>query len=109
MAENKTRETEIAPEDFIAEVANPTRREDARVLHNMLEKITGKSAKMWGPSIIGFDKYHYQYESGHSGEICMIGFSPRSASQVLYVMPGFDNYDALLNKLGKYTLGKSCL
>ena len=64
---------------------------------------------MWGPSIIGFGSYRYKYASGREGEWMLTGFSPRKQNLTLYIMPGFDNYDSLLAKLGKYKTGKSCL
>jgi Domain of unknown function (DU1801) len=63
---------------------------------------------MWGPSIIGFGKYRYKYESGREGEICLTGFSPRKPSLVLYVGPGLEDKQ-LMSRLGKYKTGKSCL
>ncbi len=64
---------------------------------------------MWGPTIIGFGRYHYVYESGREGDSLMIGFSPRKANQVLYILPGYDDLGDRLDKLGKHKLGKSCL
>ena len=64
---------------------------------------------MWGPSIIGFGSYHYRYESGREGDMCRIGFSPRAANLVLYIMPGFADETARLSALGKHRIGKSCL
>jgi len=62
-----------------------------------------------GASIIGFGLYPYKNKSGMNGEWMKIGFSPRKASLTLYIMNGYDTYDALLEKLGKHKLGKSCL
>lgn len=62
-----------------------------------------------GPSIIGFGRYRYTYDSGHSGEMCKIGFSPRKAQLVLYGMAGFEGREALLARLGKHKTGKGCL
>jgi hypothetical protein len=73
-----------------------------------MERVTGAPAVMWGPSIVGFGRYHYRYASGHQGEMCRVGFSPRKAKLVLYV-GGFPEYEALLAKLGKHTRSKACL
>lgn len=108
MAETKTRKTGVSVADFIAAVPHDTRRADAKLVLKLMRKITGKKPKMWGPTIVGFDEYHYRYESGHEGDICMIGFSPRSPALVLYVLCG-ETVDALLPKLGKYKRGKGCL
>lgn len=64
---------------------------------------------MWGPTIVGFDQYHYKYASGHEGDICMTGFSPRSGSLVVYIGEGLTRYKDLLKKLGKHRTGVGCL
>jgi len=108
MAETKTKPTLVNVDDFIAAVEKPVRRADARVVRDMMERVTGEPATMWGPTIIGFGTYHYRYASGHEGDMCRMGFSPRSANLVLYV-GGFPDYDELLGKLGKYKRSKACL
>ena len=109
MAENKTKPTDIDPVDFIGSVEHDTRREDAETLLELMSKLTGYEPKMWGPSIIGFGRYHYEYESGRAGDWMMVGFSPRKASQVIYLMPGYLDLDDQLSRLGKHKIGKSCL
>lgn len=109
MAENKTRPTDIDPVDFIAAVDHDTRRKDAETLLELMSRVTGCEAKMWGPSIVGFGRYHYEYDSGRSGDWLMVGFSPRKASQVIYLMPGYHDLDDQLGRLGKHKMGKSCL
>jgi hypothetical protein len=107
MAEIKTKATEVTVESFIAAVPDPVRRADAEVLLALYERLTGEPAKMWGPTIVGFGSYRYQYESGHGGEMCRAGFSPRKAELVLYVLGG--EQDDLLARLGKHRRGKGCL
>jgi hypothetical protein len=109
MAETKTRPTEVSVDSFIDGVADPVRREDARTVRAMMERITGEPARMWGPSIIGFGSYHYKYDSGHEGDACRLGFSPRKAELVLYVLTGEAEQAAQLARLGKHKIGKSCL
>ena len=109
MAELKTKKTESSVEDFLASVENDRRREDARVVTALMQNVTGLRPKMWGPSIIGFGEYHYKYDSGHEGDMCMIGLSPRKQNLVLYIMPGFKGQEAMLKRLGKHKTGKSCL
>ena len=75
----------------------------------MMREATGKRAKMWGSSIVGFGEYHYKYASGREGDFMIVGFSPRKSSLTLYIMPGFSGYKDDLAKLGKYKTGKSCL
>ena len=109
MAELKTKETEASVEAFLASVENDRRREDARAVTALMQNVTGLRPKMWGPSIIGFGQYHYKYDSGHEGDMCMIGLSPRKQNLVLYIMPGFKGQEAMLKRLGKHKTGKSCL
>lgn len=75
----------------------------------MMRRATGKRAKMWGSSIVGYGAYHYKYASGREGDWAITGFSPRKQNLVVYIMPGFDKFPALMKKLGKYKTGKSCL
>ena len=108
MAEIKTKPTHVDVDDFIAAVDKPVRRADAQALRDMMERVTGEPATMWGPTIIGFGSYHYRYASGHEGDMPRVGFSPRSANLVLYV-GGFPEYEALLAKLGKHKRSTACL
>ena len=102
-SEPKTRPTDVPVEDFIAAVDNPTRRADALVVRDMLAEVTGEQPVMWGPSIIGYGSYR-----GPTGDWPIVGFSPRKANLVLYVL-GFEGQDELLGKLGKHKTGNSCL
>lgn len=108
MGETKTRPTGVSVDDFIASVEKPVRRADAEVVREMMERATGERATMWGPSIVGFGTCHYVYSSGHEGDMCRVGFSPRSPNLVLYV-GGFSEYEALLERLGKHRRSKACL
>jgi hypothetical protein len=109
VAELKTKKTEASVEDFLAGITPEKKRKDAIAVCDLMRKVTKSEPKMWGTSIVGFGSYHYKYESGHEGDSCIVGFSPRKASLTLYIMPGLANYDALLSKLGKFKTGKSCL
>ena len=64
---------------------------------------------MWGPTLIGYGEYHYTYDSGRTGDMLATGFSPRKANLVLYIMPGYANFQGILDRMGKHKLGKSCL
>ncbi len=107
--DNKTRQTEVSPADFVAGVEHPVRREDAAFLLKWFEDITGMKPKMWGPSIIGYGRYHYKYESGREGEFMITGFSPRKANLAIYIIPGYAGMSDKLARLGKHKTGKSCL
>jgi hypothetical protein len=106
--ETKTKANDVDPLAFIAKVKSEVKRNDSHELVAMMEDITGEPPKMWGPSIVGFGSYRYTYASGHSGEICITGFSPRSGALVIYLGPGIDN-EKLIGKLGKHKAGKGCL
>ncbi len=108
MAETKTRPTDASVDAFLDGVAHPVRRADGQAVRAMMERVTGEPAVMWGPSIVGFGSYHYRYASGHEGDMCRVGFSPRSAKLVLYV-GGFPEYEEMLAKLGKHKTSKACL
>ena len=108
MPEAKTKPTETSVDSFIEAVEHPVRRADAKVLRAMMERLSGEPALMWGPSIVGFGRYHYRYDSGHEGDACRIGFSPRKAQLVLYV-GGFEGKEDRLGRLGKHKTGKGCL
>lgn len=108
-SQNKTVETSSSVDQFISLIENDEKRTDSIRIIRMLEDISKEPPVMWGTSIIGFGRYHYKYESGREGDFLKIGFSPRKQNLTLYIMPGFDRYDELMQQLGKYTTGKSCL
>jgi Domain of unknown function (DU1801) len=109
MAEMKTKPTEVSVDAFLDKVTDDKTRKDCDILINLMEKVTGEKPVMWGSSIVGFGKYHYKYNSGHEGEICLTGFSPRKGNLSLYVLAGVEGQNDLLAKLGKYKAGKGCL
>ncbi len=109
MAELKTQKTDDSVVDFLNSVEHDKRRSDAFKVLELMKEVTGEEPKMWGSSIIGFGDYHYKYESGREGDWFVAGFSPRKQSLTLYLNYGFDEYDKLMSKLGKYKTGKACL
>jgi hypothetical protein len=109
MTENKTQVTGANVEKFLDGVENKTRRNDARALVDIMRRVTGADAKMWGPSIIGFGEYHYRYESGREGHSFRVGFSPRKSNLALYLLQKDEHYEELLARLGKHGTGASCL
>jgi hypothetical protein len=108
-AENQTKATEVSVASFVERVEPEQRRADARMVIDLMERISGEPATMWGPSIIGFGLLHYRYESGREGTICRIGFSPRKAQLVFYLGATFPGRDGMLAELGKHSTGKGCL
>ncbi|NER82486.1 MAG: DUF1801 domain-containing protein [Leptolyngbya sp. SIO1D8] len=109
MSELKTQPNDASVEAFIQSVNDEKRRNDCLILLPIMQRITQKAPKMWGSSIIGFGSYHYKNRSSREGDWFMTGFSPRKREMTVYIMPGFQDYAALLEKLGKHRLGKSCL
>ena len=107
--EAKTKPTPVSVADFIAAVDHPVRRADAETLLALFEEISGEPATMWGPSIIGFGRYHYKYASGHEGDAPRLGFSPRKAQTVVYLMSGFKGQEEMLARLGKVKTSVSCM
>jgi hypothetical protein len=106
---NVTLPTMQAVADFIAALPEPAQRDDAATLVAMMRTATGCDPVMWGASIIGFDRYHYRYDSGREGEMAVVGFSPRKGTLVLYLAPGFEDAAPALSRLGRHRLGKACL
>lgn len=109
MAEPKTKQTTASVEDFINAVKDEQTRDDCWAVVKLMQGITKAEPKMWGPSIVGFGFYSYKYASGRTGDWPLAAFSPRKQNLTLYVMPGFDGYDELMDKLGTFTCGKSCI
>ncbi len=106
---NKTKPTKVSPVSFLESVEHPQRRADGLELLNFFSQVTQLRPIMWGPSLIGYGRYAYEYKSGHGGELFLTGFSPRKTALTIYTMPGYQNFSAELSKLGKHKTGKSCL
>jgi uncharacterized protein DUF1801 len=109
MAKVKTTENTSSVEAFLSKSPRADTRQDCADLIDMMHEITGCPAKMWGGSIVGFDKYHYKYADGKTGEICLIGFSPRKQNLVLYITDDHERDADLLAKLGKIKTGRGCI
>jgi len=109
MAQNKTKPTGASVKEYLAARGSDQQRADCRELMALLEKVTQQSPKMWGPSIVGYGSYRYTYESGRTGEAPLAGFAIRGRELVVYLMTEGSQQKALLSKLGKHRVGKSCL
>jgi hypothetical protein len=111
MAEIKTKQTEANVTEFINTFASSDQqKKDSFELLRLMQNFTGFEPKMWGPSIIGFGKYHYKSErSRQEGDWPLVGFSPRKSAISLYVYSGCTGQDYLLNELGKFKMGKACI
>ena len=108
MAENKTKPTKVSVAGFLKKAATGQQLKDSQELVKLFKELTGKPAKMWGPSIVGFDSYHYVYPSGREGDAPLIGFAPRKNELVLYMAPNLEA-KALMAKLGKHKAAAGCL
>ena len=109
MAQNKTVPTGASVDDYIASRANAQQQADCRELMALFEKITGKPPRMWGPSIVGYGCFRYTYESGRTGEMPLAAFAIRGRDLVVYIMGEGEKQTSLLSRLGKHSMGKSCL
>ena len=109
MAKLKTQKTNASVTAFLKSVADDDRRKDCQTLVRIMKRAVKAQPKMWGSSIVGFGHYHYKYASGRENDWFLAGFSPRKQDLTLYIMAGFDRYDALMARLGKHKTGQSCL
>ena len=109
MADVKTKETDASVEAYLNQVDDENKREESFQILELMREVTGEEPKMWGDSMVGFGSYHYRYESGREGDMFLAGFAPRKRNFSLYIMAGFEEYDDLLQRLGKHKTGKSCL
>ncbi|MHC5310353.1 DUF1801 domain-containing protein [Myroides sp. LJL116] len=110
MAKNKTMPSSVQVKDFINSFCTTEqKKEEAFELIDFFQNLSGLTPTMWGPSIIGFGSYSYTYQSGHSGQAPILGFSPRKAAFSLYVYSDTPQSNILLQTLGKYKMGKSCI
>jgi hypothetical protein len=108
MAELKTKSAPLDRETWLAGV-EPARREEAGRLLALFGEVTGWEPRLWGPSMVGFGRYVYRYDSGHGGESLATGFSPRKAELSIYLMPGGGDFGPILARLGPHRMTKACL
>ena len=104
------RQTGAPVAEFLAQVPDEQRREDAHRLCALMQEITGEPPAMWGTSIIGFGSYHYRYASGREGDSALASFSPRSQALAIYLIGDFEErHGSVLARLGPHKAGKGCL
>lgn len=109
MAEAKTKPTSASIDEYLLSRASPQQVTDCEALMVMLQRVTQEQPRMWGPSIVGYGRYSYQYKSGRTGESCITGFAVRGSELVVYLVAESPEQQNLLAKLGKHKIGKSCL
>ena len=109
MAETKTKPTGASVDAYLAARASPEQQADCKAIMAICKRVTKQQPKMWGPSMVGYGSYTYRYESGHSGDAFLTGFAVRGKELVVYLMAESPEQVALLAKLGRHKMGKSCL
>lgn len=109
MAENKTKITKAAVQDYLDAIEDEARRKDCQALVLLMSQATKFPPAMWGASIVGFGSYHYKYDSGREGDMCLVGFSSRKGDISLYGLNAATGAEGLLAKLGKHKAGKGCI
>ncbi len=107
--ELKTKKNKASVKEFLESIEDEEKRKECKEVSRMMRSATGKNPKMWGDSIVGFDEYTYKGASGREGDWMRMGFAPRKSTITIYIMDGFEKYNELMEKLGKYKTGKSCL
>jgi Domain of unknown function (DU1801) len=108
MAELKTKVNDASVADFLGAIPDPGIRQDCRAIVEIMQAATKAAPEMWGTNIVGFGRYRYAYANGVEGEWMLTAFAPRKRNITLYIMGGFEEFDALLAKLGPHTSGKGC-
>ena len=109
MAANKTQPTDASIEAHLASRGSDAQRADCHALMAIMKKVTQQPPKMWGPSIVGYGSYRYTYETGRSGEACLVGFAIRGRELVVYLLAESAEQAELLSRLGPHKMGKACL
>ncbi len=104
-----TTQNDRSVKDYIASLDDEQTAKDSLVLIEMMQRISGHTPKMWNVGTIGFDTYHYKYDSGREGDSQIIGFYPRKGKITVYLMDGTVRYSELLARLGKHTTSRVCV
>jgi len=108
MAEAKTKPEDTDFDSYLASVL-PERQAEARDLHRIFSEVTGFTPRIWAGRMVGFGRYEYRYETGHSGQALATGFAMGKAEISIYIMPGYADFGPILARLGKHRHGKACL
>ena len=109
MAKTKTKPTAASVDAYLASRASPEQLADCTAIMAMCKRVTKQQPKMWGPSIVGYGSYNYKYESGHSGDACLVGFAVRGRELVVYLIADSPKQVDLMTRLGKHKMSKACL
>ena len=104
----KTQKNDVDVDKFLAGITDEQRRTDCLSVLELMKELTGEQAVMWGKTMVGFGNFHYRGKTSE-GDWFHVGFSPRKQNLVLYLHCELEKQSALLEKLGKHKIGKSCL
>lgn len=108
-SKSKATQNNTSVEEYIASLNDEQSVTDCRVLMEMMQRISGHEPQMWNVGTIGFDTYHYKYDSGREGDSQTIGFYPRKGKITIYLMDGTVRHSTLLARLGKHTTSRVCV
>lgn len=104
-----TRPTDVDVTAFLDAVPDDRRRAEGHAMRALMERLTGRPAVMWGPSMVGFGSVRFTNTTG-TNDWFVVGFSPRKAALTIYgIHDGCAAPDPLLADLGPHTTGKGCL
>ncbi len=106
---SKTTQNNSTVKTFMASLDDEQSVADSQALIKMMQRISGHEPKMWNVGTIGFDSYHFKYDSGREGDCQIIGFYPRKGKLTVYLMDGTVRYAELLSRLGKHTTSRVCV
>jgi hypothetical protein len=98
-----------SPADYVASIADEQTVIDSQVLIEMMQRISGHEPKLWNVGTLGFDSYHYKYDTGREGDSFVVGFYPRKGKITVYLMDGTTRHSELLANLGKHTITGYCI
>mgnify|MGYP006428065271 FL=1 len=108
MTKQTTQDNNARVEKFLAGIKENKQRTDCQTMLELMKELTGEPAVMWGKTKVGFGSFHYRGKTSE-GDWFHVGFSPRKHDLVLYLHCELEKQGALLEKLGKHKIGKSCL
>src|SRR5579871_6067991 len=100
---DRTGQSKVSVKDYVASLDDPQTVEDSNVLIEMMRQITSHEPQLWNVGTIGFDTYHYKYDSGREGDAAPLSFYPRKDKLTIYLMDGSIRHTDLLALLGKHT------
>jgi hypothetical protein len=105
----QTGHTDQTVEGYIATLDDERTVEDTRSLIELMHRISGRDPQLWNVGTIGFDTYHFRYDSGREGDGHGMGFYPRKGKLTVYLLDGTARHADSLASLGKHTTSRVCV